>query len=161
MDLLSLILQSQMSPAQSLASALPAYNYSKKLNKYLAPAEEALGAMSDTNSPLYQQIYGQQKQQGQDNLAFQVAELGRQNRKLSQMGRTPLFSAERGGEELFRGLTQGYQDVQNQAGSQTRNILSDLFKNRSAMGLQRAEYGARKASVKGGLYGSLAKIFGL
>lgn len=160
-DILSLLMQSQMSPIQSLAQALPAYNYTKKYNQYLAPAQETLDAMGDITNPKYQQIYGQQKQQGQDNLAYQIAELGRQNRKLSMLGRTPLFSAERGGETLFRGLTQGYQDIQNKAGDQTQNILANLFKNQSAMGLQRAQYGAQKASVKGGMYGSLAKLFGL
>lgn len=159
--LMELIRGSQMSPIQSLGAALPAYNYTKKLNKYLQPAEEALSAMGNTDSALYQDIYGQQKQQGQDNLAYQIAELGRQNRKLSSMGRTPLFDAERGGETMFRGLTQGYQDIQNQAADQTQNILGNLYKGRSAQGLQRAQYGAQKASTKGNIYGSLAKLFGL
>lgn len=159
--LLELIRGSQMSPIQSLATAMPAYGYTKKLNKYLQPAEEALAAMGDTSSDLYQNIYGQQKQQGQDNLAYQIAELGRQNRKLSALGRTPLFDEERGGETMFRGLTQGYQDIQNKAGDQTQDALARLYQGRMQTGLQKAQYGAQKASTKGNIYGSLAKLFGL
>lgn len=159
--LLELIRGSQMSPIQSLAQAVPAYGYTKKLNKYLQPAEEALGAMGDPSSDLYQQVYSGQKQQGQDNLAYQIAELGRQNRKLSSMGRTPLFDEERGGETMFRGITQGYQDIQNKAAGQTQDILANLFKGRSAQGATRAQYGAQKSSTKGNIFGSLAKLFGL
>lgn len=145
----------------SLLTALPAYSHSKKLDKFYQPANEALNAMGDTNSGLYQNIYGQQKQQGQDNLAYQIAELSRQNRKLSMLGRTPLFSAERGGETLFRGLTQGYQDIQNKAGDQTQDILAQLFRGRSIMGEIGAKNSAKKSAVKGNLYGTLATLFGL
>lgn len=80
-------------------------------------------AQMNTNNPTYQQIYGQQKQQGQQNLGESIAEMIRQNRKASALHRTPLFDAERGGETLFRGVNQGYQDIQNQAGTNTQNIL--------------------------------------
>lgn len=80
-------------------------------------------AITNQDNPLYQQIYGQEKQSGQQDLARTIAELSNQNRKLSQLGRTPLFSNERGGEQQFRALTQGYQDVQDKARERARSII--------------------------------------
>lgn len=161
MDLLDLIMQSRQSPMQSLAGAIPAYGYAKNANKYYQPAQGTLAAMGDPNSAQYQNIYKQQRQMGQDNLAEVIAEAVRQNRKLSAMGRTPLFSQERGGEEVFRNLTRGYQDVQGQAMNQTQDILGNLFKGQAAMGATQAANGAKLSSVKGNAFGALAKLFGL
>jgi hypothetical protein len=80
-------------------------------------------AQVDENSPLFQQIYGQERQAGQRDVADSIAEAVRQNRKLSMLGRTPLFSAERGGEQQFRALTQGYQTAQEQARDRARKII--------------------------------------
>ncbi len=160
LDLLNLIMQSQQSPLQSLAGAIPAYGYAKKANKYYQPAMQTMAAMGDPNSAQYQNIYKQQQQMGRDNLVDVIAEASRQNRKLSAMGRTPLFSQERGGEEVFRNLTRGYQDVQGQAANQTQDILGNLFKSQTAMGANQAANGAKMASVKGNAYGMLAKLFG-
>lgn len=75
------------------------------------------------NNPLYQQMYGQYKQQGQNNMAQGIAQLQAQNRLNTSMGRTPLFNQERGGEQLFRNLMQGYQGAGVQADQQTRQAL--------------------------------------
>lgn len=75
------------------------------------------------NNPLYQQMYGQYKQQGQNQMAQGIAELQAQNRLNTSMGRTPLFNQERGGEQIFRNLMQGYQNLGTQADQQTRGNL--------------------------------------
>lgn len=94
------------------------------------PQEQAQGelnhyanAMTDETDPMFQQVYGQEKQQGQQDLAHTIFELSNQNRKLSELGRTPLFDPERGGEQQFRQLSQGYQDVQNSARGRAREII--------------------------------------
>lgn len=81
-------------------------------------------AMTDVNNPLYQQIYGQYKQQNQGNLAQVIAEAQGQNRMNAGMGRTPLFNQERGSENIFRQLAQNYQNQGVQADQQTRQALS-------------------------------------
>lgn len=123
----------------------PSANYGKNIGdilKYLAGAhynmqgvniapQEAISgkiddlanAQVDENSPIFQQIYGQEKQQGQQDLAASIAEAVAQNRKLSMLGRTPLFSPERGGETTFRALTQGYQNAQDTARQRARQII--------------------------------------
>lgn len=80
-------------------------------------------AQYNEQNPLFQQVYGQERQAGQQDLASAIAEASRQNRKLGMLGRTPLFSQERGGEEIFRNLTKGYQDVQGAARDRAFNIL--------------------------------------
>jgi hypothetical protein len=80
-------------------------------------------AQYDPNDPLYQRLYEQERGASMQDLAAAIAEMGRQNRKLSYMGRTPLFSPERGGEMVFRQLAQGYQGAQSQARARAREIL--------------------------------------
>jgi hypothetical protein len=118
-SLLLKLLGQQPSAAQSLASAYPFLKLPGQQAAAYAPAKQYIAAGTDINNPLYQQIYGQQKEQGQQNLAESIAELTGQNRKLASMGRVPLFDPERGGEQLFRGVTSGYQDVQNKAAGDT------------------------------------------
>jgi hypothetical protein len=160
-DLLSLIMGMQPTGPQSFASALPFYNLPKKQAKFYQPAYDAANAMADTDNPLYKKIYGQQRQRGQDNLAQSIAELTRQNRKQAGMGRTELFDPERGGETLFRGVTQGYQDVQNQANDDTLGILSKNADNLYKQAGVQSQLAANKAGIKGNLLGSLTKLFGL
>lgn len=160
---------------QSLQQAQPSYNFdnlagilkSLAASKYnfsganLAPQAGAANQISDLaraqydqNHPLFQQIYGQERQQGQQDLAASVAELARQNRRLSSMGRTPLFSPERGGETIFRGVTQGYQDIQNQARNRAREVLQA-----GQMGQARA-YDAFSALSQGQQQNKKKKAFG-
>jgi len=158
----------------SLAESIPSLMYNfKGINTkngagILDKLNQVNNARMDINDPMYQQIYGQQKQQGQQNLAESIQEMVNQNRRLSALGRTPLFSQERGGETLFRGLNKGYLDVQNQAAGNTQNILGS-----AAQGLQGA-YGAantqamlenqnnyQKAKGQTGVVGILKNLFGL
>lgn len=81
-------------------------------------------ALTDTNNPLYQQLYGQYKQQNQNNLASTIAEAQGQNRMNANLGRVPLFNQERGSENIFRTLTQGMQNQGVQADQQTRAALA-------------------------------------
>lgn len=80
-------------------------------------------AQYDTNDPLYQRTYETERGQGMMDLASAISEMSRQNRMATRLGRTPLFSPERGGEMQFRALTKGYQDVQSQARARAREIL--------------------------------------
>lgn len=94
-----------------------------KQNAAQAQMANLANAQYDQNNPLFQQVYNQERQAGQQDIASVIAEASRQNRKLSSLGRTPLFSQERGGEEMFRNLTKGYQDVQGTARDRAFNIL--------------------------------------
>lgn len=117
-------------PLGSLLKSGAAANYNLQ-GTNLKPLQDigsqiaALGrAQYDTNDPLYQQTYEAERGAGMQDLAASIAEMARQNRKLSSMGRTPLFNPERGGETAFRGLTQGYQNVQDTARQRARQILA-------------------------------------
>jgi len=161
MDIFEYLTAQQQSPLQSFASSIPYYNYTKNLGKYYTGANSILDAMQDPTSQKYQQIYGQQRQQGQQNLAETIAELSRQNRKLAMMGRVPLFNEERGGEQQFRALTQGYQDVQNRAAGQTQDILGRAYQGAFQQGQQRQQNDLSRAGVNSGIFGALSKVFGL
>lgn len=157
-SILRLIMQSQQSPLQSLVSSIPLMQYGKNADKYYQPAQQFMNAQIDTANPVYQRIYGQQKEQGQQNLAASIAELVRQNRKLSMMGRTPLFNNERGGEQLFRNITRGYQDVGNQAANDTRNILGTAAQNNMTIGALQQQNELANATAKGNMYGAGAGL---
>lgn len=77
----------------------------------------------DPNNPLYKQIYGEERQQGQFDLADSINEAQKQNRKAQLLGRTPLFDPERGGETQFQALTQGYANNQEAARTRARQII--------------------------------------
>ena len=160
-DLLSFLMQSQPSAGQSIASALPFYNLPKKQAQYFQPAYDATSAMGDMDNPLYKKIYGQKREAGQQNLSESIAELSRQNRKLQMLGRAPLLDNERGSENIFRNLIQGYQDVQNRAATDTQSTLGEMAKSRYMMAQQQAQLAQNKAGVKGNLLGALTKLFGL
>lgn len=107
--------------------------------KDIASQIASLGrAQYDTGDPLYQRTYEDERGAGMQDLAAAIAEMARQNRKLSSMGRTPLFNPERGGEMAFRGMTQGYQNVQEQARARARQILAG---GQSALGNTFSAYG--------------------
>lgn len=158
----------------SLLQALPSINYEMKgLNTGPSAANAAqmgqvAGAQMNPDNPLYKKLYGQYQQQGQQNLAYQMQQLGSQNRKLSSMGRVPLFDPERGGEQLFRGLTQGYQDVGNNANMMTQLALggagrtlgsASTANNNLALMQNTSQY--QQAKGQTGIAGLLAHLFGL
>lgn len=81
-------------------------------------------AMTNTANPLYQQLYGQNRQSMMQDLGQDTASLEGRNRSLSAMGRTPLFAPGRGGETAFRNMTQGYENAGQQAATQTMGQLA-------------------------------------
>lgn len=94
-----------------------------QMNQLAGQQAQLAGAQTDMNNPLFQQIYGQERQAGQQDLASTISEISRQNRKLTGMGRSPLLDRERGGESIFRNLIMGQEDVGNQARNNTFNQL--------------------------------------
>lgn len=156
----SLLSNAQKSGPQ-IAQSIPLAQYYSDANQYQKPANNIAGAMTDLNNPLYQQLYGQFKQQGQSNLAQTIAQLSGQNRKLSMMGRASLLDPERGGEQLFRGLTQGYQDVQNNASGQALKQIDSAYKPAQEQGLWQQQNALKKSQATGDVFGTLAKLFGL
>lgn len=123
-----------MSDFFSLISAIPSLisdfsgdtsnPYSEQKNQLAGRMAQISAAQTDVNNPLYKQLYGQYQDQNRQSLAQTISELQAQNRSASNMGRTPLLSPERGGEQIFRNLMQGYQGMNNQADQQTRQALS-------------------------------------
>lgn len=117
----------------SLLSAIPSLisNFSGSANPYAKQQQQIAGnqlqvsnALSQgPGNPLYQNIFGQYKQQNANNLASTIAEAQGQNRMNSNMGRTPLFSNERGSENIFRNVVQQQQGAGLQADQQTRAAL--------------------------------------
>lgn len=161
-------------PVSSLLQAIPAitYGFQGMNTGPQANAASQLGqvanAQMDTNNPLYQQIYGQQKQQAQQNLSQSIQELTNQNRKLSSMGRVPLFDPERGGEQLFRGLTQGYQNAGNIAAQNTEatlgragQTLGSSYQNYSNLAGQQYTNNQSKAIGWNSIGDALKGMFGL
>lgn len=98
--------------------------YRQQQEALAAQQQQYARASANPDDPLYKRLYGQYQQQNQGNLAQVIAEAQRQNRGQQDMGRTPLFSQERGGENIFRALTQGYQNSGAQADTQTRAALT-------------------------------------
>lgn len=92
--------------------------------------------MQGPSNPLYQQMYGQYKQQNQSNLADVIAQAQGQNRMNSAMGRVPLFNNERGSENIFRTLAQNYQNQGVQADQQTRQGLQQAMGGNQAAQMQ-------------------------
>lgn len=96
-------------------------------------------AAANPSSPLYQQTYGRYQNQNKGNLAQVIAEAQGQNRLNSRMGRTPLFSQDRGGEQLFRAMMQQYQGMGAQSDQQTQAALTNAGRLNNA---GQAAYGA-------------------
>ena len=164
------LMAQRATPAQTLASSIPLLKLPKKQAAYYQPFNQTVAAMQDPNSAQFQNVYSQQKQLGQQNLAESIAEMMRQNRKQTKLGRTPLFSPERGGETLFRGVNKGYQDIQNQAFNKSYDILGNTAALQKQQAEQMAATAASKAGQKSNIYGALAspnllgmvsKLFGL
>lgn len=128
MDFLSLLTQIPGMVSNFQGSSSP---YLKQQKELTDRQNQISSALTDTNNPLYQQLYGQYKQQNQNNLAQVIAEAQGQNRMNSNMGRTPLFNQERGSENIFRTLAQNYQNQGVQADTQTRNALGQALSGAS------------------------------
>lgn len=90
-----------------------------------AQMHNVTNAMVNPNNPLYQQMYGQYKQQGQQQLGENISQMAGQNRMLSSMGRTPLFAPERQGEQEFRAQAAAGPQIGLQAQQQTQGALQN------------------------------------
>lgn len=108
-----------------------------KMNQLAGQGAQLAHAQYDMNSPLFQNLYNQEKQSGQQDLAATIAEIGRQNRKLTSLGRRPLLDAERGGESVFRNLIMGQQEVGNQA---RENAFTQLLRGQNATAAAQNSY---------------------
>lgn len=118
-------------------------------------------AMNNTNNPLYQQLYGQQKEQNMNNLANAQSMLQGQNRMQSAMGRVPLFAQGRGGEEMFRNMMNGYQNNDATAQQQVHNTLAqNLQGSNQALMAAQAQNNANQAQNRGSLasYNSIGQL---
>lgn len=116
-------------PYGGLIKAGAAANYNFK-GKNIQPMQDLASVITqlsraqvNPDDPLYQRIYESERSSNMQDLSSAIAEMSRQNRKLSMMGRTPLFNPERGGEMAFRQMTQGYQSAQDQARARARDII--------------------------------------
>lgn len=119
------------------------------------------GELQNPQSAGYQQLYNQYKDQNTQNMAQGISELQGQNRLAANMGRTPLFSQDRGGETLFRGITQGYQNAGTQANQQTQqNLMGQLQGGNAAMGAYNSlsNYGAKSNAQQLSGFDTLAKF---
>jgi len=159
-DYFSQLLKNLSGGIPQIAQSIPQLSYLANANRYQQPAQNIANAMTDLNNPLYQQLYGQFKQQGKANLAQTIAQLSGQNRKLAMAGRAPLFDPERGGETMFRGLTQGYGDVQNQASQQAFGQLQKAYEPAMQMGANRQNNAKQKSNATGTILNVISKIIG-
>lgn len=160
-SILQMLMKQQQSPGQAFASAIPGVQFAQNMGKYNQPANQLAAGMTDLNNQLYQQLYGQFKQQGQTNLAQQLQMMEGRNRSLSAMGRTPLFAPERNGEEAFRQMTMGNQDIQNTASQQALGQIGNAYNAARQQGAANMQVGQTKANVNSNLLGALAKLVGL
>jgi len=121
--------QQPQSPEQGMLKSFAGARYNLSPTN-LAPMQDIasqMGALSkasyDPNDPLFQQLYESERGNNMMDLSSAIAEMTRQNRKLSGMGRTPLFDPERGGEQVFRTLATGYTQAQDNARNRAREII--------------------------------------
>lgn len=107
-------------------------------------------AMVNPENPLYQQMYGQYKQLGQQQLGENISQMEGQNRSLAGMGRTPLFAPGRQGEAAFRAQAALGPQIGVQAQQSTQAALANAVQGLFAAGksggvnqmLQQSQYGA-------------------
>lgn len=125
-------------------------------------------AQYNMDNPLYQRLYEQNRRAGQQDLASTIAEISRQNRKLTSMGRKPLLDQERGGESIFRNLIMGQQDVGNQARQgafgqlqQGQNALAGLYDAQNLTADQGYDNKLRKVGAYYSIGDVLQNLFGL
>ncbi len=125
-------------------------------------------AQTNTQNPLFQSLYNQNKEAGNQNLAQTIAQLQSQNRLALANGQAPLLNQERGGESIFRNLIQGQQSVGNQA---LQNTFGQLNNAQQSMGgayntqSRLAQDHLQNKSYQVGAYSNigdaLQKLFGL
>lgn len=96
----------------------------KAQNNIVSGGQNIANAMVNTQNPLYQQLYGQFNQYNKANAAGAISAADAQNRLNSAMGRAPLFSPERNGQESFRQSVLASQNAGQQAQQQSQQALT-------------------------------------
>lgn len=120
-------------------------------------------AMTNTQNPLYQQLYGQFNQQNKTNAASAISAADAQNRLNAAMGRVPLFSPERRGQESFRNSILASQNAGQTANQQTLATLQAANRGLSgALDAGNEAYKARFNNQVGNVlgYSNLANFLG-
>lgn len=138
----------------------------KNIGNLSNQASNISSAMGNPNNPLYQQLYGQYKQQNMNNLVGGLNAAAGQNRMLQGMGRTPLFAPGREGEEGFRQLMTGYQNndlqaqqqVQGNLAQQMQGINSSAFLQNQALQAQKNQNAQNTGSLTS-IANFLGKLF--
>lgn len=132
-------------------------------NNTTSQLENVTNAMYNPTNPLYQQLYGQNKQMLQQNMGNAISQAEGQNRAMSAMGRTPLFSPERNGELAFRTMVQGQgaagQAAQQQTESQLGNAGTMLSRGLYPIQQNNTENQFGNTALRLGGYQSLADVF--
>lgn len=113
-DILSTLLQT----IPAVKTGLEGRN-NKNQKRVTGQMEGLVNAQYNPDNPIFQRLYGQNRDMAQRDIASAVSEISRQNRKLTSLGRRPLLDQERGGETVFRNLILGQEDVGNQAREST------------------------------------------
>lgn len=162
LDFLSTILKA--APAiQSLfagETSAPLYKQQRAETERQAHLTDAL---TNINNPIFKNLYGQYEQQGNEDVARVLAEAQGQNRMAASMGRVPLLSRERGGEDIFRALIQGKQQSSARAGDMARqNINAALGGSRGTVqSLDNVSgYGKAKNAARDAAYGGIGDLLG-
>lgn len=139
----------------------------KQQEALAAQMGEYAKARSDPNNPLYQNLFKQESQSGQQDLARMISELQGQNRMATRMGRTPLLDGGRGGETLFRGLMQSQSGIQDAARSRALSRLGDTsqglaqtFSGYTNLAGQQDLRQRRNLAMELGAYGSIGDLLG-
>lgn len=99
--------------------------YQKQQEQLAGQQAQYAQALANPQSPLYQQNYNRYQDQNRASLAEVISQAQGKNRLASKTGRTPLFSQDRGGEQLFRAMMQQYQGMGAKSDEQTRGALKD------------------------------------
>lgn len=140
----------------------------KKQGQITDQMSNLVDAQTNMDNPLYQRMYEQERGAGQQDLAATIAEISRQNRKLTSMGRKPLMDQERGGESVFRNLIMGQQNVGNQARQNTlvnlrsaQNANAGLYNSYNDLTANRYDNDVTRARTFSGLGDALKSLFGL
>lgn len=150
-----------------LIQAIPAILTQMK-GRDLKPQKQATGqldqlanAQMNMDSPVFQNLYKQNKDAGQQNLAQTIAEISGQNRKLNTMGRRSLLDQERGGETIFRNLIASQQGIDDNARKNTFSQLgraSDAYTGVYNAENKNSEYGYDNDLKKVSAYGNIADV---
>lgn len=99
--------------------------YQKQQEQLAGQQAQYAQALANPQSPLYQQTFNKYQDQNKASLAEVITQAQAKNRLASKTGRTPLFSQDRGGEQLFRAMMQQYQGMGAQSDTQARGALKD------------------------------------